>query len=132
MTRPQLLSSAPVLASRDFDRTAQFHAQFGFHEVARYAEGYLILRCDGAELHFFQEGPEFDPSDAPSTYIRVLNVTRAQAAWSKLGLPIDGTPGYRPFSLRPWGMIEAYVVDPDGNHLTYGTPNEIVPEDTPA
>lgn len=127
----QLLSTAPIFASRDFDVTAAFYANFGYRKVWRYAEGYLILRRDGVELHFYQAGPDYDPAACESgAYVRFLNVAQLTKDWSGLDLPDTGIPRYVPPKLRPWGMFEAHTVDPDGNLLTYGTANEALPETT--
>lgn len=120
----QILAGVPVLISNDFDRTAAFYEQFGFVEIARYEEGYLIIRRDGVELHFVPR-PDHDPAGSwHSAYVRILNVNALTREWQGLTVPREGTPRYVPASLKPWGMIEAHIVDPDGNLLNLGAANE--------
>ncbi|MEM6385570.1 MAG: VOC family protein [Pseudomonadota bacterium] len=125
MTTSQLMSVAPLFASRDFDRTCAFYAPFGFREVARYDQGYLILRSDGTELHFNLWATPIDPkTNMSAAYVRVLNMARFAASGAKLDLPSAGCPRYVAPEAKPWGMIEAHTVDPEGNLLIYGAADE--------
>lgn len=120
----QLISGVPVLISNDFDRTVDFYQRFNFQEVARYTQGYLILRRDGLELHFIPRHDQ-DPKDSwHSAYVRVLNVKALTEEWKDIKVPDDGISRYTPATLREWGMIEAYIIDPDGNLLKLGAANE--------
>jgi|GEM_PF-131333 len=120
----QILSAVPILISNDFDGTVAFYQQFGFHEVDRYDRDYLIIRCDGLELHFVPR-PDHDPANSwHSAYVRILNVKALTRQWQDLSLSKEGIPRYVPASLKPWGMIEAHIVDPDGNLLNLGAANE--------
>ena len=118
-----LLTTCPILPSTDFARTEALYAKLGFQRMALYPDTYLILRRDGAELHFrpasAQEG---DPkTNWTSCYIRVLNTAGLTQDWASLGLPIEGAPRLNLFETRPWGMMEAYLVDHDGNLIKFGT-----------
>lgn len=127
----QLLNVAPQFASADFDRTVTFYSTLGFKEAARYDQRYLILRCDGVELHFNQVGAEHNPATCRnSAYARFLNVRSLCRVWGDLGLPGAGIPRYVPPATLPWGMIEAHTVDPDGNLIIYGAPVEDTPPDS--
>lgn len=120
----QILTGIPILISNDFDGTVTFYEQFGFVEIARYDEGYLIIRRDGVELHFVPR-PDHDPASSwHSAYVRVLNVNALTTEWQDLTVPKDGIPRYVRASLKPWGMIEAHIVDPDGNLLNLGAAKE--------
>ncbi len=120
----QILCGIPILISNDFDGTVDFYQQFGFHEVARYEEGYLIIRRDGLEIHFTPR-PDHDPAGSShSAYVRVLNVAALTREWQSLAIPKTGIPRYVPATLTPWGMIEAHIVDPDGNLLNLGAAQE--------
>ncbi|WP_425038176.1 bleomycin resistance protein [Primorskyibacter sp. S187A] len=128
----QLLTVAPIFRARDFDRTTAFYASFGYRAVARYeAEGYLILRGDGVELHFHRadaaHAPAPENSDL-SAYVRVVDGDVLRQAWAGVDLPREGIPRYVPPVRRPWGMIEAHTVDPDGNLLVYGASYAASPE----
>jgi hypothetical protein len=58
----QLLFIVPVFASRVFNDAADFYARFGYREVCRCAQGYLIPRRDGVGLHSNQVGSEHTQS----------------------------------------------------------------------
>lgn len=121
----QLLSGVPVLISNDFDRTMAFYKQFRFTEIARYdQEGYLILRREGLELHFIPKEDNTPETNWHSAYVRILNVTGLAQEFTALNLPTEGCPRYNPPTLRPWGMIEGYIIDPDGNLLKLGAAHE--------
>ena len=124
-----LISVLPVFCSSDFDATAKFYAAFGYREVGRYQVGYLILRCDGVELHFNTAPHDHDPyKNRQMAYVRVMNIVALQNDWKDVDMPTTDIPRYVPPGLRPWGMIEAHTVDPDGNLLIYGAPSEAIPE----
>lgn len=115
------LMIAPQMASRNFDRTADFYRPFGFAEVARYAEGYLILRRETAELHFNQVDAEYDPATSrQSAYARFPSVAALTGAFEPIDLPEAGLPRFVPAEAKPWGMVEAHSVDDDGNLVYYG------------
>ncbi|MEM0943689.1 MAG: VOC family protein [Pseudomonadota bacterium] len=120
----QLMTSVPILISNDFDATAAFYGKFGFHEVGRNGAQYLILRRDGAELHFTPK-PDHDTSTSwHSCYIRVLNFAELTRAWADLDVPREGYPRYQAAEMKPWGMIEAHILDADGNLITLGALGE--------
>lgn len=128
----QLLSVIPVFASTDMDVTARFYAQFGFRQVARHEVGYLILRRDGAELHFNTAPDDLDPAlNTNMAYVRVLDIAELGQEMEALDVPDAGVPRCVLPQLRDWGMIEAHSVDPDGNLLIYGAASEPVPKDIP-
>ncbi|MEP4198628.1 MAG: hypothetical protein ABJL99_23645 [Aliishimia sp.] len=61
--------------------------------------------------------------------MRRLNVAALTQEWHMLDLPREDIPRCVLPELRPWGMIKAHTVDPDGNLLVYGATNEAVPKD---
>lgn len=124
--RAQLLCVAARFPARNFDVTAAFYAIFGFHEVSRHEGQYLILRRGGAELHFTPCSDAWDPAASwQSAYIRVLNMAQFMDDLAEVDLPETGIPRFNPAAQRPWGMIEASLVDPDGSLLIFGAPMEM-------
>lgn len=121
----QLVSIAPQFHSTDFERTATFHAQFGFAEVARYAEGNLMLCRNGIELHFNQWDTDHDATvRAHAADARFIDVAALTAERSGIDLRDNGIPRYVPPTPRPWGLFAAHTADPDGNLVYYGIPDE--------
>lgn len=112
----KIIQTIPVLPSADFERTSRFYRAMGFREVGVYPD-YLILECDGQEIHFFLE--EGDPTYGHghshfSAYIRAEGLDGLYEAWKKAGVELD------PPSARPWGQKEMEVIDPDGSLLRFG------------
>lgn len=119
------LSACPIMPSRDFDRTVAFYGDLGFDVGARHdREGYLILRRDGVELHFFgYPGHEPEESDH-GVYLRVADAAQVSREFEPLGLPAEGIPRFIPAEAKPWGMMELAIVDEDGNLVRAGNPLE--------
>ena len=85
-------------------------------------EGYLILRKEWVELHFWPF-PDLDPAkNYVSTYIRVANADEAAAPFAALASTLAGCR-FHPIEDKPWGMRQAAFIDPDGNLLHIGSPN---------
>lgn len=105
-----------LLASLDFDATAEFYRLLDFTLVARHHD-YMLMRhgASGPELHFWLTGDRAI-AEATGCYVRTQDVDalaarwRAQAPAARITLPAD----------RPWGMREFHVFDPSGNLLRVG------------
>ena len=115
-------SACPIMPSRDFDGTTAFYADLGFEVGARYEkEGYLILRREGAELHFFRY-PAHEPETSDhGVYLRVEDAAAVSHEFEPLKLPAEGIPRFHPAEAKPWDMLEVVVVDEDGNLLRIGS-----------
>jgi catechol 2,3-dioxygenase-like lactoylglutathione lyase family enzyme len=108
----------PVLPSADLDRTAQFYALLGFSGPRNYPD-YLMLTCDGQELHFFYEEGDHTYGHGHShfgAYVRAVGLDELYKTLRAAGVDVE------PPAARPWGMKEMGVVDPDGSYLRFGEP----------
>lgn len=95
----------PILPSRSLAVTEAFYGTLGFTTVNVYPN-YLLLVRDGCELHFFLH-PELDPlANDHGAYIRIAG-------------PAD-LPAGAVLEVKPWGMREFALIDPDGNLLRFG------------
>ena len=112
----------PCLPSRELKRTAAFFDSIGFKTVLiDHGDGYLIIRKDWVEIHFYPD-PAFDPlTAAQSCYIRLADVDHAVAPMAGK-LPTSGFPRLQPPVNREWGLREAYLFDPDNNLIKIGSP----------
>jgi catechol 2,3-dioxygenase-like lactoylglutathione lyase family enzyme len=111
----------PVLPSQDIGETEAFYAQLGFVTRGRWDElGYLIIRRETIELHFFSN-PALDRFRSDhGCYLRVGNIADFNALLVAMRLPAEGVPRFHPQEDKPWGMRECALVDPDGNLLRFG------------
>jgi catechol 2,3-dioxygenase-like lactoylglutathione lyase family enzyme len=111
----------PVLASLNIDESHDFYVeQLGFREVVYRDEGYLIVRRQQMELHFWLATDRIHPENT-SCYIRGGQVGALYAEFKARGVK-----KLTDFSVRPWNMKEFYIHDPHGNLLRFGC----IPEET--
>jgi catechol 2,3-dioxygenase-like lactoylglutathione lyase family enzyme len=108
----------PILPASDFERTSRFYGLLGFNRLNIYPE-YLLLSCDGQEIHFFLEAGDHTYGHGHShfsAYIRAAGLDELYLALLGAGVALD------PPSARPWGLKEMEVIDPDGTLLRFGEP----------
>lgn len=111
---------SPILPSRDIAATETFWQRLGFVTVYSDEADYLLMKRDGAEVHFFAH-PEFDPEkNDHGAYLRPSDIRALDAEWGALGLPGEGIPRYIRAEDKPWGMCELALIDPDGNLVRAG------------
>src|SRR5688572_32273967 len=112
----------PQLPSRSVSASVAFYRQLGFEGEVHAHGDYAIVTRGTLELHFFTHA-ELDPANsAACCYLRVANVDEVHRAFSAVGLPARGIPRCDPLGIKPWGMKEFAIVDPDGNLLRIGQP----------
>ncbi|MBA3326218.1 MAG: VOC family protein [Rhodobacteraceae bacterium] len=115
-----LESFSPILPSRDLDAAEAFWARLGFATVYKDAAEYLLMRRDGAEVHFWLK-VDLDPArNDYGGYLRPSDVDALDAEWNALGLPSAGIPRLVRAEDKPWGMRELALVDADGNLIRAG------------
>lgn len=107
----------PIFPVRDLLRSIAFYENaFGFETDATYGDGYAILSLGDVGLHLTLV-PQMDPrTNAGACYLYVTDVdTVAQRATAA-----DGGELRHGVELKPWGLREFAMVDPDGNLLRVG------------
>lgn len=107
----------PKLPMRSKSATRQYYVdQLGFEEIGDY-EGYLMVRKDKIEIHFF-EFKELDPKENyGQVYIRTDDIDSLYQSLldNKTAIHPNGKLG-----TRPWGQREFALLDPDNSLLTFG------------
>jgi catechol 2,3-dioxygenase-like lactoylglutathione lyase family enzyme len=104
------------LPARSFDETVAFYETLGFG-VGFRDKGWLILRRGELEIEFFPH-PNLDPRTSWfSACVRVSDVDRLNAAWSRAGLPASGIPRLTEPLDDPHGFRIFALVDPNGSLL---------------
>lgn len=109
----------PKLPMRDKAITRLFYInKLGFQEVGNEDfDGYLMLKKDQIQIHFF-EFTELNPKENyGQVYIRTDNI---EAFYQfLLDKKIDIHPNGH-LEIKPWGQKEFALLDPDNNLLTFG------------
>ncbi len=109
----------PKLPMRDKAVTRDFYLnQLGFQDIgsADFA-GYLMVKKDKVEIHFF----EFKTLNPLENYGQVYIRTTAIRDWYQLALDRKiNIPTAGHLQVKPWGQQEFALLDPDHNLLTFG------------
>ena len=118
--------AVPILPSRDLHATLAFYERLGFENAGAPPDkwDYMIIRRNGAELHFYLD-PTVDPLTTPfSCFVFTEDADSLYAEWEALGIPTDSTTGSRlhPISTMDYGMRQFAVIDPNGNQVSFGSP----------
>ena len=114
-----LKSISPKLPMRNKAATKEFYIQklgFSFFGDVDY-DGYLMIKKDEIEIHFF----EFKDLNPLENYGQVYIRTNDIENWYKLA--IDNKlmlPKAGHLETKPWGQKEFSLLDPDHNLLTFG------------
>ena len=109
----------PKLPMRNKNVTRDYYLnQLGFQDAGSAVyDGYLMVKKDNIEIHFF-EFKELDPRENyGQVYIRVdgIDVYYQTLLDRQAKIHPNG-----PLQLKPWGQKEFALLDPDMNLLTFG------------
>jgi hypothetical protein len=111
-----LQSIHPKLPMRHKAATRSFYIdQLGFEDIGRIDyPGYLMIRKDEIEIHFF-EFAELDPKENyGQVYIRTSDI-RSLYEWM-----VSKNIRCTALETKPWRQVEFATWDPDHNLLTFG------------
>ena len=107
----------PKLPMRNKSVTRNYYVnQLGFQEIGDY-EGYLMVKKDSIEIHFF-EFKDLDPKENyGQVYIRTNDIDGLYKSMldNKTKIHPNGA-----LKSLPWGQREFALLDPDNNLLTFG------------
>ena len=109
----------PKLPMRNKAVTKNFYVdKLGFEQYGSIDfDGYLMVRKDRIQIHFF-EFKELSPKDNYGmVYIRTDAVEKLYQDFlcNKVHIHPNG-----PLEIKPWGQKEFSILDPDHNLLTFG------------
>lgn len=117
----QLETAVPWLPAQDIAATEAFYRKLGF--AVAYDDGQTLqVRRDGAEL-FFWRCAERHIAENSSCYIRVTDPVALHREWLAVNPPRLIAP-----EVKPWGMLEFYLIDPNGNLLRLGASASEAPQ----
>jgi hypothetical protein len=114
-----LTTIIPKLPMRNKVATRNFYlSQLGFTDIgSEDFDGYLLLKKDTVEIHFF-EFKGLDPKENyGQIYIRCNNIEALYQSMLNNNCTIHPAGHLQP---KPWGQKEFAMLDPDNNLLTFG------------
>ena len=114
--RAVLTDSAPILPSRDLEKTAGWYATLGFQLDSHYPNQYLIVERDGFHLHFFHQPRLIPIHNDHGAYLWVSDAQTLYNEWLAAG--VEGKLG--PPTQTDYGITEGHYIDPDSNLLRFG------------
>lgn len=109
----------PKLPMRNKSITSQFYINLlGFKDigVSDYA-GYLIVKKDDIEIHFFEFTTLNPAENDGQVYIRTTTIDELYQQFIQTGVQIHPQGA---IAIKPWGQKEFSILDPDLNLLTFG------------
>lgn len=115
---PTDLKVIPRLPARDLDQTqAFFERHLLFTTQSRYPD-YLVMKKGEIELHFFHF-PDLDPlTNYAMVYLRMSDgIDLLYQDYLDRNVPIHPNG---PLEIKPWGMKEFAILDPNHTLLTFG------------
>ena len=114
-----LTTIIPKLPMRSKVATKDFYlTQLGFIDIGTDDfDGYLLLKRDSVEIHFF----EFKGLDPKENYGQVyVRTNDIETLYQSM---LDNNSEIHPaghLQIKPWGQKEFAMLDPDNNLLTFG------------
>ncbi|MDV6012064.1 VOC family protein [Haloechinothrix sp. LS1_15] len=106
-----VLSSRILLKPRDFDSSRAFYAETLGLAVYREFPGGTVFFLGGGFLELVGTGSE-GPGPDVALWLQVRDVRAAVTELAARGLRPDREPRE-----EPWGLIEAWISDPDGTRI---------------
>ncbi len=107
----------PKLPMRSKKATKDYYVnKLGFAEIGDY-DGYLMIKKDAIEIHFF-EFKDLNPHENyGQVYIRTdtIDLLYQTLLDTKVSIHPNGQ-----LETKPWGQREFSLLDPDKNLLTFG------------
>jgi predicted enzyme related to lactoylglutathione lyase len=120
----EVLTSRTIIHPSDLERSLHFYGTVLDLPVAReFGDGPrrgVVFFAGGGLIEVVGEGPPGGPADAggghrPPEVVLWLQVRDVHAAIAQLAEA--GVTAVRPPALEPWGLIEAWIDDPDGRRI---------------
>lgn len=101
------------LITKDF-----YLSSLGFEEIGTTpSAGYLMIKRDLVEIHFFEFKSLLPDENYGQVYIRTENIDDFYRQLIDNNVPIHPNGSLQN---KPWGQREFSLLDPDNNLLTFG------------
>jgi hypothetical protein len=113
----RFLAAIPKLAALNIERSLAFFESLGFVRGGRSYPGYGIVERDGVQLHFWLCQDARIPTET-ACRVTVEGIEQLFHAYSEKGvIHPNGS-----LEVKPWGVWEFSILDPDGNLITFQQP----------
>lgn len=115
---PNQITVIPRLPAKNLDETKEFfEIHLEFKTISIYPD-YFMMEKEGAELHFFRY-PDLDPlTNYSMVYLRLKKgIESLYSDFLQRNVPIHPNGS---LELKPWGMMEFSILDPNHTLLTFG------------
>ncbi|MEA1848839.1 MULTISPECIES: bleomycin resistance protein [unclassified Chryseobacterium] len=109
----------PKLPMRNKEITRTFYAKLGFEVSENDFQGYLMLKKDGLEIHFFEFAALIPSENYGQIYIRCTEIDATYESFLKNNIEIHPAGHLKQ---KHWGQKEFSILDPDNNLITFGQP----------
>jgi catechol 2,3-dioxygenase-like lactoylglutathione lyase family enzyme len=108
----------PKLPMRDKTATKDFYLnKLGFKEHGGDFDGYLMVKRDNIQIHFFEFKNLDQKENYGQVYIRTDDIDNFYQ--SLLDKEVSIHPAGH-LQVKPWSQKEFSILDPDNNLLTFG------------
>lgn len=118
-TKKMLTEIHPKLPMRSKKVTKDFYIEkLGFRRLGdKDYDGYLMLKKDHIEIHFFEFKKLKPKRNYGMVYIRTEAIEELYQQFIDRQITIHPNA---PLTTQPWGQKEFSILDPDNNLLTFG------------
>lgn len=102
---------------RNKENTRAFYAKLGFETSGNDFQGYLMLKKDGLEIHFFEFESLMPAENYGQVYIRCSEIDAIYQSFLNNSTEIHPAGHLKQ---KHWGQKEFSILDPDNNLITFG------------
>jgi len=107
----------PKLPMRNKEMTRKYYSLLGFKATQNDFDGYLMMKKDALEIHFFEFSELLPSENYGQIYIRCSNIDAIYDAFLKNNIDIHPAGHLKQ---QHWGQKEFSLLDPDHNLITFG------------
>lgn len=102
---------------RNKENTKTFYSRLGFQVSENDFQGYLMLKKDDLEIHFFEFAALIPAENYGQIYIRCSDINAIYQSFLKINIEIHPAGHLKQ---QYWGQKEFAILDPDHNLITFG------------
>lgn len=111
----------PKLPMRNKAITSNFYVRLGFETSENDYDGYLMVKMNGLEIHFFEFRDLIPGENYGQIYIRSSDIEMLYQYCIENNIKIHPAGN---LNKKSWGQTEFSVLDPDHNLITFGQASE--------